>query len=81
MLLDQTYTRNARGMITATTAPDVGRSWVYGYDWLDRLISADNQNGTADDACPAPRKAARCVRGLKRSVGTFLSAAPPPLTL
>jgi RHS repeat-associated protein len=49
-LLDQTYTRNAKGMITATTAPDVGRSWTYGYDALDRLISADNQNGTADDA-------------------------------
>jgi YD repeat-containing protein len=37
-------------MITATTSPDVGRSWTYGYDGLDRLISADNQNGTADDA-------------------------------
>jgi YD repeat-containing protein len=49
-LLDQNYTRNAKGMITATTSPDVGRSWVYGYDGLDRLISADNQNGTADDA-------------------------------
>ncbi len=49
-LIDQNYTRNAKGMITATTSPDVGRSWVYGYDGLDRLISADNQNGTADDA-------------------------------
>jgi RHS repeat-associated protein len=49
-LLDQTYTRNAKGMITATTSPDVGRSWTYGYDGLDRLIAADNQNGTADDA-------------------------------
>ena len=37
-------------MITAITSPDVGRSRVYGYDGLDRLISADNQNGTADDA-------------------------------
>jgi YD repeat-containing protein len=37
-------------MITATTSPDVGRSWVYGYDGLDRLISADNQNGVGDDA-------------------------------
>jgi YD repeat-containing protein len=49
-LLDQNYTRNAKGMITTTTLPDVGRSWVYGYDGLDRLISADNQNGTADDS-------------------------------
>jgi RHS repeat-associated protein len=49
-LLDQNYTRNAKGMITATTSPDVGRSWTYGYDGLDRLIAADNQNGTADDA-------------------------------
>ena len=37
-------------MITAITSPDVGRSWSYGYDALDRLISADNQNGTQDDA-------------------------------
>jgi YD repeat-containing protein len=51
-LLDQNYTRNAKGMITAVTSPDVGRSWVYGYDGLDRLISADNLNGTADDASP-----------------------------
>jgi RHS repeat-associated protein len=49
-LLDQNYTRNAKGMITATTSPDVGRSWTYSYDALERLISADNQNGTADDA-------------------------------
>ncbi len=49
-LLDQNYARNAKGMITAVTSPDVGRSWSYGYDTLDRLISADNQNGTADDA-------------------------------
>ncbi len=49
-LLDQNYARNAKGMITATTSPDMGRSWTYGYDALDRLISADNQNGTADDA-------------------------------
>ena len=49
-LLDQNYTRNARGMIKAITAPEAGRSWTYGYDGLDRLISADNQNGTADDA-------------------------------
>ena len=37
-------------MITAITSPDVGRSWTYGYDGLDRLIAADNQNGVSDDA-------------------------------
>jgi YD repeat-containing protein len=49
-LLDLSYARNARGMITATTAAnDNGRSWAYSYDALDRLITADNQNGTSDD--------------------------------
>ena len=33
--------------------PGLARSWVYGYDGLDRLISADNQNGTGDDAAYA----------------------------
>ena len=31
------------------TSPDLGRSWTYGYDLLDRLVSADNLGGTADD--------------------------------
>jgi RHS repeat-associated protein len=52
-LLDQNYNRNARGMITQITAPEAGRSWAYGYDGLDRLITADNQNGTGDDAAYA----------------------------
>jgi RHS repeat-associated protein len=49
-IFDQTYTRNAKGLITAIASPDAGRSWIYGYDGLDRLISADNQNGTTDDS-------------------------------
>jgi RHS repeat-associated protein len=48
-LLDQSYTRNAKGMITAITSPDSSRAWIYGYDALDRLITADNGVGTADD--------------------------------
>jgi RHS repeat-associated protein len=49
-LLALNYTRNAKGMITATTAAnDNGRSWAYSYDALDRLITADNQNGSSDD--------------------------------
>ena len=49
LLLDQTYARNATGMITGVTSPDAGRSWNYTYDALDRLINADNLNGTSDD--------------------------------
>jgi RHS repeat-associated protein len=52
-LLDQNYNRNPKGMITQITAPEAGRSWLYGYDGLDRLITADNQNGTVDDAAYA----------------------------
>jgi hypothetical protein len=36
-------------VITGITSPDISRSWTYGYDALDRLILADNGNGTADD--------------------------------
>jgi RHS repeat-associated protein len=53
-LSDMFYTRNAKGMITnfstfTAGAADPDRSCTYGYDGLDRLVSADNQNGTADD--------------------------------
>jgi RHS repeat-associated protein len=47
--LDQTYSRNARGMITQITSSMLGNGWTYGYDGLDRLISADNDNGVLDD--------------------------------
>lgn len=43
-LIDQTYARNAKGMITAIASPQAGRSWTYGYDSLDRLTSAANAN-------------------------------------
>ena len=75
-LLDQNYTRNAKGMITATTAPEVGRSWVYGYDALDRLISADNQNGTADDATYAYDDADNMVYNSKLCAGSPNMAYP-----
>jgi RHS repeat-associated protein len=41
--------RNARGMITQITSPMLGNGWTYGYDGLDRLITADNDNGVLDD--------------------------------
>jgi YD repeat-containing protein len=45
--LDQTYARNPKGLITGITSPQVGNSWTYGYDGLDRLISASS-DVTAD---------------------------------
>ncbi|MEI8180322.1 toxin TcdB middle/N-terminal domain-containing protein [Aestuariivirga sp.] len=48
-LLDLSYTRNAKGLITDVSSPDSTRAWRYGYDALDRLVSADNQGGTVDD--------------------------------
>jgi RHS repeat-associated protein len=48
-LLSLGYTRNPRGLITAITSPVPANSWNYGYDLLDRLITADNGAGTADD--------------------------------
>jgi RHS repeat-associated protein len=61
-LIDQNYARNAKGMITAIASPDVSRSWTYGYDGLDRLILADNGNGTADDRAYAYDTADNMIR-------------------
>ena len=47
--LDQSYARNAKGLVTQITSPQLGNGWIYGYDGLDRLISADNDNGTSQD--------------------------------
>ena len=68
-LIDQTYNRNAKGLITSIASPDVGRSWIYGYDGLDRLISADNQNGTVDDASYAYDDADNMVWNSKLCAG------------
>ena len=75
-LLDQNYARNAKGMITATTSPEVGRSWTYGYDALDRLITADNQNGTTDDATYAYDDADNMVFNSKLCAGSPNMAYP-----
>ncbi len=48
-LLDLTYTRGIRGRVIRIDSPDSTRAWAYGYDALDRLISADNLGGTAED--------------------------------
>jgi RHS repeat-associated protein len=36
------YSRDALGRIVGVTSPIAGESWIYGYDDLDRLTSADN---------------------------------------
>jgi RHS repeat-associated protein len=48
-VMDLSYTRDARGLVTGIASPDPTRSWAYGYDGLGRLVSADNLGGTADD--------------------------------
>jgi YD repeat-containing protein len=82
-LIDQTYTRNAKGLITAIASPDTTRSWTYGYDLLDRLITADNGNGTADDRSFAYDDADNLVfnSGLcaaNPNLAYPSAAAPPP---
>ncbi len=47
--LQQSYTRNAKGMITGITSPTTGMSWAYAYDGLDRLVTADNINTNSED--------------------------------
>jgi YD repeat-containing protein len=46
--LDQTYARNAKGMVTSITSPQVGNNWTYTYDGLDRLVTADNDTNSED---------------------------------
>jgi RHS repeat-associated protein len=54
--LDQSYTRNAKGMITQITSPQAGNAWTYAYDGMDRLatatstIPADSRSYLYDDA-------------------------------
>ena len=47
-LIDQSYTRNPRGQIVSIASPQAGKSWAYGYDALDRLITAANSNTPAE---------------------------------
>ncbi len=48
-LLDLTYSRNARGMVTGVASPDSLQAYTYSYDDLDRLILADRLAGTNFD--------------------------------
>ncbi len=48
-LLDLSYVRDNKGLVTRINSADPARAWAYGYDALDRLISADNLGGSAED--------------------------------
>ncbi len=49
-LYDMSYTRNAKGMITAIGSSDSRRRWTYTYDDLDRLSAANHgPTSTHDD--------------------------------
>ena len=48
-LQDVAYTRDALGHITAVASSLAGDSWTYGYDGLDRLLSADNASDNGLD--------------------------------
>lgn len=51
VLLDDQYTRDYAGHITAITGKTAADSWTYLYDGADRLIKSDNLgNGTLDEA-------------------------------
>jgi RHS repeat-associated protein len=50
-LLDISYARNAKGMITATSSPiDASKNITYAYDGLDRLFYANVNNWAAGSA-------------------------------
>jgi RHS repeat-associated protein len=43
------YARDAAGRISGVTSSVAGESWTYGYDDMDRLLSADNTTNNALD--------------------------------
>jgi RHS repeat-associated protein len=49
VLQDINYAHDDAGRITATSSSVSGESWSYGYDDMDRLLSADNVNNNALD--------------------------------
>jgi RHS repeat-associated protein len=49
VLMDNQYTRDALGRITAIAGLTPAESWSYGYDSLDRLLSADNAGDNSLD--------------------------------
>ncbi|WP_151176800.1 RHS repeat-associated core domain-containing protein [Hypericibacter terrae] len=49
VLQDLNYGHDAAGRITGTTSSITGESWTYGYDDMDRLLSADNVDNNALD--------------------------------
>lgn len=76
-LLDLSYARDARGLVTAVSSPDPTRAWSYGYDGLDRLVSADNLGGTAEDRSYAYDDADNMVANSALCSGTGLAYPPP----
>ena len=89
-LIDQTYARNNKGMITSITSPQSGKSWAYGYDALDRLITAANSNTPAesrtyayDDADNMVYNSGLCAANPNMVYNTIAPppAPPPPPTL
>jgi len=49
VLQDIAYAHDDAGRITTTTSSVSGESWVYGYDDMDRVLSADNTTNNALD--------------------------------
>ena len=71
-LLDLSYARNAKGMVTGIASPDPTRAWNYRYDALDRLVSADNLGGTAEDRTYAYDDADNLIANSALCPGTAL---------
>jgi RHS repeat-associated protein len=49
VLQDYTYGRDALARITGVTSSQAGEGWTYGYDDMDRLLSADNTTDNSLD--------------------------------
>ncbi len=80
-LLDLSYSRNAKGMVTGIASPDPTRAWAYGYDALDRLVSADNLGGTAEDRSYAYDDADNLIANSALCSGSglvYVAGAPRP---
>jgi RHS repeat-associated protein len=74
--LDQSYTRTDKGLITSINDPQAIPIWTYSYDELNRLIAADNNNGTTDDRAYAYDNADNMVRNSGLCLGAVNMVYP-----
>ncbi len=74
------YTRNAKGLITAVSSPVAHEGWSYGYDELDRLISASNTSSSGESQTLAYDAIGNITYNSRRGTYVYGSSRPHAVT-